>query len=316
MTNKMTSQIFKIALLFTVVSTISGQSGMQPVSFNANNLVLIENMDAKLCSSSTDCGEGFACSFENIEDKTGICKERHTIRACRVDSRTYQEGEKFKKGQSTCQMEECQCLSGHVICKPLCTSKTPLKIPKRPKNCRYSKKYFFKTNNKNCCSPGYEWRCIVPLVNKKSVISDEKILVSLNTSAMAKHYRSDAYPPRIRSTTKGKGAYRRKLLKKKQALHKKNNRQMNKKQNRLKYLHLKNKKHLNRRKKNFRNYSGKRRYPGKDKRRQPKFGAKNLTFISRLKQLRRGSTQYRRKINKNIINRNMQRKRKVKKHSL
>ena len=47
---------------------------MQPVSFNANNLVLIENMDAKLCSSSTDCGEGFACSFENIEDKTGICK--------------------------------------------------------------------------------------------------------------------------------------------------------------------------------------------------------------------------------------------------
>ena len=51
---------------------ISGQSGM--LSFEENGMMLIEQIDEMLCSSSTDCGVGFACSFENIEDKTGVCK--------------------------------------------------------------------------------------------------------------------------------------------------------------------------------------------------------------------------------------------------
>ena len=44
------------------------------LSFEENGMMLIEQIDEMLCSSSTDCGEGFACSFENIEDKTGVCK--------------------------------------------------------------------------------------------------------------------------------------------------------------------------------------------------------------------------------------------------
>ena len=67
--------IFWVLCINTLtVVQISGQSGMLPFSFEENGLMLIEQIDEKLCTSSTDCGEGFACSFENIEDKTGICK--------------------------------------------------------------------------------------------------------------------------------------------------------------------------------------------------------------------------------------------------
>ena len=81
-------------------------------------------------------------------------------------------------------------------------------------------------------------------------------------------------------------------------------------------LQLKNKHYLNRRKKNFRKMSGRRKYQGRGKKRHPKFRPKNLALISRLKGPRRGSLQNKRKVNKNIINRNMQRRRKVKKNSL
>ena len=158
--------------------------------------------------------------------------ESHTIRACRHNYRTYREGEKFKQGESPCHMEECQCLSGHIICKPVCPR--PFKIPRRPKNCRNAKKYVLKSDDKNCCTPSYEWRCDDPESSKKPVVSGETMLVSINEFATDEHYRSDSFPPKIRSTNKGKSAYRKKLLKRKQLLKKKNNGQMKKNYSRAK----------------------------------------------------------------------------------